>query len=239
VWLDGRETAGGGHGAGGAMTLRARTIARGGELGREVLLDERVCDCCQTAAVRAEDGSLRVAWRDRSDDEVRDVWVAAWDGDEVRGRRALHDDGWKIAGCPVNGPALDVFAERLGAAWFTVDAGGKAHVRAAVAEVGTAFGAPLELPVGEPLGRVDAVFDAGGALWVSWFETGRDFGTWHLARIDHDGTVGEARAIAGVPSPGRDAGFGRLLADGERLLFAWTRPGPTPAVHTAAIPIGP
>lgn len=244
VWLDGRET-GGGHangGEGGAMTLRARTIARDGALGAEVLVDPRVCDCCQTAAVRAADGSVLVAWRDRTDTEVRDVTVATWSGDEVGGLRPLHDDGWKVAGCPVNGPALDAHEQRVGAAWFTMGADGAegpGRVRVSFSDGGADFGTPLELPVRRPLGRVDAVFDASGALWVTWFEAVGDLGRWRLCRVGPKGELGAARDVVDVPSPGRDAGFGRLLADGERLLFAWTMPGPTPSVHTTSIPIGP
>lgn len=74
VWLDGREMAeggsqGGAAGAlrrqgGGNMTLRASTVDREGRLGEEVLLDDRTCECCQTALVRTPDG-LVAAYRDR------------------------------------------------------------------------------------------------------------------------------------------------------------------------------
>jgi hypothetical protein len=57
VWLDGRQTAGhGGHegAASGAMALMHTTVAADGALGPEVLLDSRVCDCCQTSAAGAK-----------------------------------------------------------------------------------------------------------------------------------------------------------------------------------------
>ena len=79
IWLDGREMAahGGGHGAGGAggpsMTLRATTIAKG-QPGDDVLVDPRVCDCCQTSAAQTADGAI-VAYRDRSPEEIRDIAV--------------------------------------------------------------------------------------------------------------------------------------------------------------------
>jgi hypothetical protein len=61
VWLDGRKTAGhSGHG--GEMTLRSRMVRPDGPLGPEMLIDERVCDCCQTSAVALPGGRALVAY---------------------------------------------------------------------------------------------------------------------------------------------------------------------------------
>lgn len=66
IWLDGRRTAGGSaDGHGGEMALMHTTLAADGTLGPETVLDERVCDCCQTAAVATDEGVV-VAYRDRS-----------------------------------------------------------------------------------------------------------------------------------------------------------------------------
>ena len=61
VWLDGREVK---KGAGdNEMTLRFTTYDEG--FGGDVLLDGRVCECCQTGMARTDNG-LFVAYRDRS-----------------------------------------------------------------------------------------------------------------------------------------------------------------------------
>jgi len=62
-WLEGSE--------GGSMSLRSRRIANG-VLSPVELLDDRVCDCCQTCAVAAADGPV-VVFRDRSEKEIRDI----------------------------------------------------------------------------------------------------------------------------------------------------------------------
>ena len=51
VWLDGRETGTGRdeHDHHGFMTLRAAMIAADGTLEPARLIDDSVCDCCQTA----------------------------------------------------------------------------------------------------------------------------------------------------------------------------------------------
>ncbi len=78
VWLDGRETVGGK----GAMTLRA-AMSLGAKA--DMLVAPRVCDCCPTAAANTADGPL-VAFRGRTADEIRDIYVTRLDG-KTPGRR--------------------------------------------------------------------------------------------------------------------------------------------------------
>lgn len=228
VWLDGRARL-----EGGATALRARTLRRDGGRGPEVVLDGRVCDCCQTALVDAGDGrgGLVVAYRDRGEDELRDVaWMPlgseALAGGRVPAPRALHADGWRIAGCPVNGPALAAHGERLAAAWFTVGNDDRPRVRARLAVPGgEARVVELAGPGERPEGRVDVAFDGGGDPWVSWLERREQGGAWRLARIDWGrGEVGTAETLAPVPSAEREVGFGRLASHDGALVFAFTEP---------------
>jgi len=221
VWLDGRAS-GGHHDGSGAMQLRARTVAKRGELGPEVLLDARVCDCCATAAERTASGDVLVVYRDRDPNEVRDLAAVLVrpDGSASTPVRVC-DDGWKIAGCPVNGPALAASGTELAVAWFTLGAESRARVQVAFSrDGGRTFGAPTQVSQAETDGFVDCAYDAGGRLWVSWLERPtRERGEWRLAPID-DGVVGEARTLAATV-PGRAAGIARLVSAGDGLLFAW------------------
>ncbi|MBA3296710.1 MAG: hypothetical protein H0U19_07230, partial [Acidobacteria bacterium] len=76
VWLDGRAMTGGHdeHG-GGDMSLRFGAFTRGWKQTAETPLDLRVCECCPTAVAVTTDGPI-VAYRDRSADEVRDIYVS-------------------------------------------------------------------------------------------------------------------------------------------------------------------
>lgn len=74
-WLDGRHTGA----EGGAMTLRSASV--GATIGSSTVVDARVCDCCGTAAAMLPDGPL-VVYRDRTEDEIRDIRIARpgeWD----------------------------------------------------------------------------------------------------------------------------------------------------------------
>ncbi|MCP3915861.1 MAG: EamA family transporter, partial [bacterium] len=215
TWLDGRAT------PDGAMTLRARVV--GAELGAEMLLDERVCDCCQTAAVTLADGAVVVAWRDRSDTEVRDIAVTRGDP-RVTGSfakpRVVHADGWEIAGCPVNGPALDALGETVALAWFT---GANEEPSAKVAfshDGGRTFGAPVEFAGEAGYGRVDvALLDESRAL-VTWLESDGEKGAWRARTVD-GAELGAVVTIAAA-DPERASGFLRLARDGGKVLAAWT-----------------
>ena len=59
------------------MTLRAAFIDKKGNKINEWELDGRVCDCCQTTAAITNDGPV-VVYRDRSDDEVRDMSIVRY-----------------------------------------------------------------------------------------------------------------------------------------------------------------
>jgi len=56
------------------MSLMCTVIGLNESLGKEVLLDGRVCECCQTSAPPTSD-SIAVVYRDRSEREVRDISI--------------------------------------------------------------------------------------------------------------------------------------------------------------------
>ena len=98
------------------MVLRTALI--GEAIGPSEVLDARVCECCATDAASGAAGPL-VAYRDRIGDEVRDVSVVRRDGAGWTTPAVAVSDGWRIAGCPVNGPAIDAAGEAAVVAWFT------------------------------------------------------------------------------------------------------------------------
>ncbi|MFN0006847.1 MAG: sialidase family protein [Planctomycetota bacterium] len=241
VWLDGRNA--GEHGGAdgeGAMRLYARTVGADGVLGEELVLDDRVCDCCPTAAVRAADGALVVAYRDRSKDEVRDISVVRVDEDRLRRpgpsgpplRTAWGSaDGWKIAGCPVNGPALAVAGRRIGIAWFTMDANGRGRVLCAFSkDDGKSFSSPVTIADERAHGRVDAEFDDAGRFVVTWLMVGEDRAEWRVARVAPEPGLRLDVFTVASAEPSRMSGLARLTRDAKGMVFAWTEPGEKPRV---------
>ncbi len=236
VWLDGRKMAGHDESSPGPMpemTLRAATITAAGRLLDEVELDDRTCDCCQTAAVTTDRGIL-VAYRDRSPDEVRDIYVTRREDGHWTSPLAVHADRWHIAGCPVNGPALAAQGSHVAIVWYTAAADTPRVNFAFSEDAGASFGAPVRIDDGSPLGRVHVAMLEDGSALATWLESsGRD-ALIRARRIAVTGQLGAAITVART-SAARASGCPRVMASGETILFAWTETGASSQVRLAAL----
>lgn len=237
VWLDGRKYDKAGHHPSNEMMLVTTTVAPNGSLGAERRLDERTCDCCQNAAAMTAAGPI-VVYRDRSPDEIRDVYVTRRVGGRWTPGVAVHADGWKIAACPVNGPAVAAAGRRAVVAWFT-GANESPKVQVAFSDdAGASFAAPVRVDDGNPAGRVDvALVDGGRSALVTWIErTGGEAVAVRLRRVGRDGRASPPVTIA-TSSAARASGFPRMAIAGSDAVFAWTVPGRPSTVRVARAPI--
>lgn len=229
VWLDGRHTSGDEHDShvhhgSGAMTLRVATVAAGSQVLDSQLLDDRVCDCCQTAAALTDQGPV-VVYRGRSADEVRDIRIVRRREGQWTAPATLHWDGWRIEACPVNGPALIAQGRRVIAAWFTMAEGVPKVQVAASTDHGEHFTHLATLGETRALGRVDLAWWQGGFV-LSWLEQVKGGATLRLAEFDSAGNLRSQRDMGRVDDR-RVSGFPRLISpDGQRLLIAWTQSDP-------------
>ncbi len=229
VWLDGRNTAAaqasegdahGGHGGGGAMALYTAHLQTDGKVVDERALDDRVCDCCATGGAVLPDGGWAVVYRDRDEQEVRDIGVIVA-GEKRPGRVA--EDRWTIAGCPVNGPVAASSGAQFAVAWFTMGADNIARCQVALRGADSKFAAPLRFDLGASNGRVGMVGLPDGGFLLSWLEDTDSGPQWMTRRLAADGSLGPPSTIA--PAPGaRSAGFLRLVSSGAGAFAAWTDP---------------
>lgn len=222
VWLDGRDTA-----TGGAMTLRSALVDEAVRTDTEELLDARICDCCSSAAIATPDGPL-VAFRDRDPDEIRDISLVRRTATGWSAPAPVYPDGWadgwKIPGCPVNGPALASHGDTVWAAWFTA-AGERPRVLAAVSSNrGRSFGAPIEVDAAAPQGRVGLASLPDGAAVLSWLGAEGEAGVIRLALLDAQGTLGQPREIART-AVSRGTGVPRIVVHEGEVWVTWVSPG--------------
>lgn len=237
VWLDGRATKPAGHGehGGGAMSVRSAVFDRAGRQTSEVLVDSRVCDCCPTAAAVTSEGPI-VAYRDRSLDEIRDIHVSRFVAGKWSEPVSVHRDSWKIAACPVNGPALSASGRTVAVAWFTA-AGDEGHAYAAFsADAGASFGAPVRLDDTKAIGRVDVELLPDGSAVATWIEVGDGPARFKIRRVRPSGDRGAATVVAEI-NAARSSGYPRLAGFGNEVVLAWTEVGDTPRVLTAVAKI--
>jgi len=230
-WLDGRNTRGtadeggadaghDGHSMGGAMTLRAGIFDRDGNTLNDWQLDGRVCDCCQTSAALGASGPV-VVYRDRSDAEIRDTYFTRLIDGQWSEPTAVHHDGWKIAGCPVNGPAMTAQGERLAVIWFSAK-DDSAEVKLALSsDSGATFSAPVIVAKDTTNGRVGASYMASGNIALSWMDTRGDLAQLMLALYDPDGTLLD-RVQVTESQASRRSGFPVITSSGDDVYMTWT-----------------
>lgn len=227
IWLDGREMTSthsndGSHKMSGRMAVRQTLIRNDGQPGPESLLDESVCECCQTSAALTAEGVI-VAYRDRSDEEVRDISIVRLTPDGWSGPQTIHRDGWQIYGCPINGPSVAADGKRVAIAWFS--AAQTPLVQIVFSDdAGKSFGAPTKVNGGKALGRVDVVLLDDGSAVVSWLETGSEGTQIRGRRVHPDGSGGASWLVA-QSSAARGTGFPQMVKSGNEIVFAWTDGG--------------
>jgi hypothetical protein len=236
VWLDGRAMQAGeghdGHGT-GSMSVRFGTFDGAWKQTAEMPIDTRVCECCPTTAVVTSDGLL-AAFRNRTENEIRDIHVSRFENGKWTESKAVHNDNWQINACPVNGPMLSARGRDVAIAWFT---GANDAERAFVAfskDAGRTWGAPIRLDDEWAVGRVDVELMPDGSAMATWIERVEKKSEFRVRRIQPDGTRGPSATVTEVANS-RSSGYPRIARSGNELVFAWTEVGPaTPGQRPVA-----
>lgn len=219
-WLDGRNTvsedSGTHEGHHGQMSIRGAMLTKNGIKENEWELDNRVCDCCQTDIAITSNGPI-VVFRDRSDDEIRDMSIVRFVNGKWTAPKTIYADLWKITGCPVNGPRASAMGNNLAIAWFSMK-DNKGQVKIIFSsDGGNTFNAPIQIDEGNAIGRVDVVMLDEKTAMLSWME-GTDI---KAIKVNSDGTKGKPIMIA-ASSGARSSGFPQMTKAGNKLIFAWT-----------------
>ena len=199
------------------MTLRAAYVDDTQTLVDEQLIDDLVCDCCQTNIALAKSGPIGV-YRDRSVDEIRDIAMTRhldgiWQPGDV-----VATDNWEIAGCPVNGPSIAADGSLVAVAWFS--AADEPVVQLALStDSGAQFSAPIEIIRTDTAGRVAAVLLDSGDVAVSWLDTTESGGILSVRRVSANGLLGPIHIVSDGTS---SLSVPQMALNGDDLVFVWT-----------------
>lgn len=95
-------------------------ITKNGIFQPEKLLDAVVCDCCNINMLIDDKGALNVYYRDNNDD-IRDIarLTSKDNGATFSKSEIVHNDGWKIAGCPHSGAISSTHDKSALVAWYS------------------------------------------------------------------------------------------------------------------------
>jgi thiol-disulfide isomerase/thioredoxin len=151
---------------------------------------------------------------------VRDISIARMVDDRWTAPAPVARDGWRIEGCPVNGPAVAARGSLVAVAWYTEGGAGPAIKVAFSRDAGASFSAPVEVDRARdgrvPVGRVGLSLDGAGDAIVSWVVGG---GHILVRRIGADGQAGSIRAVGTTSAKGA---IPRVVRVDEWLVVIWT-----------------
>jgi hypothetical protein len=220
-WLDGRNTIlKGPEGQHNPMTIRFAEVTNRGEIINEKELDSATCDCCQTSITGTDNGPV-VVYRDRSENEIRDIYITRNINGLWETPVPVHNDGWRINGCPVNGPKVASNLNNLAVSWFTVSNGRPIVNLSFSKSNGEDFESPIKINDLDATGRVDVVFINAKEVLVSYIE-GDDNGTFlRIKKVSIDGKVSVPITISEIDG-GRNTGVPQLEKFNDQIVIVWT-----------------
>jgi len=221
TWLDGRNTVeknNKGHHK--PMTIRFAEITKSGEIVNESELDGSTCDCCQTSITNTKNGPV-VVYRDRSDAEIRDIYITRNTNGHWSTPKAVHNDNWKINGCPVNGPKVVSNENDLAVAWFTAADNTPTVNVVFSSNLGESFNNPIKVNDLETIGRVDVAYVNKNEVLVSYMEVNNEETYLKCKKVHKNGNVSEAITISKIDGS-RSTGVPQLEVFNNEVFVVWT-----------------
>jgi hypothetical protein len=152
---------------------------------------------------------------------VRNIYTSRLESGTWTQGQPVHDDGWMIEGCPVNGPMLSARGRETVVAWFTSQNDMGQAYAAFSSDAGRSWGDPIRLDDAGSLGRVGVVLLDDGSAVASWIEVTHNHAQFRIRRLDRSGTRSPAATVTDVPMSVTSA-YPRMARFGDELVFAWT-----------------
>jgi hypothetical protein len=247
IWLDHREvpsrgssTAHAGHQHGASHATQADGVARAqlsklffGRLSSSNsarALTGGVCYCCKTAVATGSDGSIHVAWRHVYPGNIRDIafTMSADGGRTFSPPVRVSEDRWVLDGCPENGPAIAVGAERgIHLVWPTLVPGTTPASEPTLglfystSRDGKTFTTRQRIPTEGVPRHPQITLGPRGDIVVAWDEQTRGGRRIALARsaMQSGGTV---RFLRQVISAGDSGVYPAAATAPDGIVLAWT-----------------
>lgn len=235
IWLDGRHTTGHhnhnehhNHDNNNSkndnrMTLRHANLSLSQQesippmiISNEIEIDSKTCDCCPTAAAISNNTPI-IAYRGRTDTEIRDIYISRLVNNEWSEPQVIHNDNWQIMGCPVNGPSITTNNNDIAAVWFTA-ANNKPEVKIAFSnDNGQTFNKPIILDNQAPIGRPQIVAINENKWIIAWLSQNNKI---KIQAWQNGKSI--AQQEISVTSAGRNIGMPKMIAWNNKAIIVWT-----------------
>jgi hypothetical protein len=226
IWLDGtnwkKEK---------RVALMSSVVQSDGSATQSTVIDPDTCTCCPTSVVQTGSG-LVAAYRGHTTENIRDISLLR----NVQGRwslpRIAHADNWHIAGCPVNGPQLDVDGAATALIWFSAPEDQPAVKLAFSNDAGSSFGPPVRIDEGNVIGRTQVVLLPRRSALAFWLEN--KSGTTRLLgrRVHEDRTLETPFEVA----RGVGLGYPHAVRSAKGVVVTWADEKPSSQmIHFALV----
>ena len=221
VWLDHRVMAAdkgsGGHEHDGVAMAQKSGLYYAADGLPERELFKGVCYCCKTAIATGPKGEIYAAWRHVFAGNMRDMgFTMSRDGGKTFSPLVrVNQDGWSIAGCPDDGPAMAVDSNGVvHLVWPTVK-DEQGVILYAKSTDGRAFSTPVRVPTlgGPKPSHPQIAISGSGKIFVAWDEV-RD-GVRRAAIAPLDGSK-PAEVVGDATS------YPVMAPAGTGVIAAWT-----------------
>ncbi|MDC1491908.1 hypothetical protein N8376_00945 [Flavobacteriaceae bacterium] len=224
TYLDGRqnELSKVDHNLSPQMTLRATSYNIDGQILMDEIIDNKVCDCCQTDLGLTKNNTPITVYRDRSKNETRDIYYSYYKDLKWSNPLPVFNDNWIIAGCPVNGPAISTFNNSSSVTWYTEDKG-ESKIKVAFSnDINNGYNDPILINSNDPLGRVDIEMINENSSLISYIDFIDDKAYLKLQKVDKL-TGNNKSIIIDEISNTRASGFPKInIIDNNKTIITWT-----------------
>lgn len=235
IWLDGREVA---KKASDQFSLRYALIHRDGHVDPDRVIDNNTCTCCWTASTVTPRGPV-VVWRSRRGDEIRDHHLAQLVDDEWSDPYPVSQEGWSIAGCPVNGPSVAANGKYVVASWFTAE-GNYPRVRSAFAnDSSLQFNQALNIDDKKPIGRTSVIAltdETAIVIWITAMDKVTRKASVAARVVGLNGDMGQIKRLSEI-SPGRNSGVPQIVKNQFSAMIAWTQTETSSGIKLLSVPL--
>ena len=229
VWLDERDNSKPDEET--SSVFLSKSTDGGATFGRNIRVAGQACPCCRPSLAFGAHGEVFVAWRRVFPGEIRDLVVSTShdNGRTFAGPVRVHDDGWKLKGCPDCGAALAEWDGVLRIAWMTEGKDERPRIRLARSVDGAkSFSSPIDISqdILDPNHPAMQIAEDGTAWLVFQGRAPTTDGSWsktqaYVVRVDSRGTPSLPRPVPGNENSISYPTIG--IGSGGRMFLAWTQ----------------